>query len=197
MEDVATPEAFARDADTVHRFYNARREQLLKEAKPNTAHRALADFERAYSGEFMLVTQNVDNLHEQAGSRNLRHMHGELLKSACTECLTVSDCSEDLTRTSQCPHCGATGTLRPDIVWFGEMPKYMDEIYSVLARADLFVSIGTSGNVYPAAGFVQHAKASGTATVELNLENTNSPFFDKSYQGPASQLVSDFFLLPP
>ncbi len=193
VEEVATPEAYQQNPETVHRFYNARRMQLLNEASANTAHQALARFENSYSSSFLLVTQNVDNLHEQAGSMNVQHMHGELLKSSCTHCGHIEPCFNDLNSSSICTKCAQTGTLRPDIVWFGEMPKFMDEIARALSEADLFVSIGTSGNVYPAAGFVQSAKASGATTIELNLEETNSPYFDLSIQGKASQLVSDFF----
>ena len=193
VEDVATPEAFAHDPITVQRFYNARRNQLLDEAKPNEAHQALADFERSFDGDFLLVTQNVDNLHEQGGSQNIRHMHGELLKSRCTHCGNIAECYTDLDDHSGCESCGHKGCLRPDIVWFGEMPMHMDEIYSALSAADLFVSIGTSGNVYPAAGFVQGAKSAGATTIELNLESTNSGFFDISLEGKATELVSHFF----
>jgi len=193
VEDVATPEAFVRDPLTVQRFYNERRRQLLEEAKPNHAHQALGEFEQRYSGDYLLVTQNVDNLHEQGGSKKLRHMHGELLSAQCTACEQTEACDSELSETSACQHCGAEGSLRPDIVWFGEMPKYMDEIYQRLSEADLFVSIGTSGNVYPAAGFVQTAKASGAHTVELNLESTQSPYFDDSFEGNATELVPDFF----
>lgn len=193
VEEVATPEAFHRSPETVHRFYNARREQLLTEAKPNQAHLSLASFERNYSGEFLLVTQNVDNLHEQAGSQNVRHMHGELLKIRCEQCGAKHACNTPLSVTSKCDACGAPGGLRPDIVWFGEVPMYMDEILDCLSRCELFVSIGTSGNVYPAAGFVQTAHQFGAETLELNLENTQNPYFDAHVSGPATKLVSKYF----
>lgn len=194
VEDVATPEAFQRNPKLVHTFYNLRRKQLLEEAEANLAHLALAKFESSYKGDFLLITQNVDNLHEQAGSKNLKHMHGELLSALCTSCKTNTSWSEDTTSSTPCPNCGDTGNMRPDIVWFGEMPLYMDEIEDALAQAELFVSIGTSGVVYPAAGFVQMAKFSGAKTIELNLENTLNSHFDESYSGPATELVPRFFV---
>lgn len=193
VEDVATPEAFQRDPETVHRFYNTRRKQLLEEASPNNAHYALARFEQHFHGDFLLVTQNVDNLHEQAGSTSMCHMHGELLQSVCTHCGTVNICTEALTTLSPCASCDQVGTLRPNIVWFGEIPMGMDDIQHALGQADLFVSIGTSGNVYPAAGFVQMAKSYGAYAVELNLECTANPHFDLSIQGKATDIVTEFF----
>lgn len=194
VEDVATPEAFASSPTTVHRFYNARRTQLLQEARPNTAHVALAKFEQAFQGDFLLVTQNVDNLHEQAGSQNILHMHGELLKSVCTACGSEFDCRTDLSEQSVCDNCASEGSLRPDIVWFGEMPKFMNIIEAALQDCDLFVSIGTSGHVYPAAGFVQAAHFSGADTLELNLENTRNPNFTEHVSGQAGTIVPRFFL---
>lgn len=193
IEDVATPEAFKRDPALVQRFYNARRQQLLSGIEPNAAHLALAEFEQNFDGEFTLVTQNIDNLHERAGSRNLLHMHGELLKSRCSNTGQIFSCTADLTTASVCPCCNRPGNLRPHIVWFGEMPLYLDEIEQALSRCDLFVSIGTSGNVYPAAGFFQLAKTYGADTVELNLEPSNQGSqFDRQYYGPATTVVAEF-----
>jgi NAD-dependent deacetylase len=191
VEDVATPEAFASNPRLVQDFYNARRRQLL-EVKPNTAHFALANFEANFSGEFLLVTQNVDNLHERAGSTSLRHMHGELCQARCIECGETSMIKTDIEESSQCPHCHARA-LRPHIVWFGEMPLFMDEIIHQVQACSLFVSIGTSGNVYPAAGFVETAKMAGADTLELNLEHTGNPLFDQSLLGSAGELVPKFF----
>ena len=193
IEDVATPEAFQRDPALVQRFYNTRRQQLLSGIEPNAAHRALAELEQHFDGDFTLVTQNIDDLHERAGSRNLLHMHGELLKSRCSDSGQIFSCTADLTTASVCPCCGRSGTLRPHIVWFGEMPLHMDEIEQALSRCDLFISIGTSGNVYPAAGFFRIAKACGAHTVELNLEPSNQGSqFDEQHYGPATTLVGDF-----
>ena len=194
VEDVATPEAFANDPETVYRFYNARRAQLVSSAKPNAAHSALADFERRFEGEFLVVTQNVDDLHEQAGSQNVLHMHGELKKARCLNCGAITHTDTDFDDTTTCPVCHQTGDLRPDIVWFGEIPKYMSKIESALSRASLFVSIGTSGNVYPAAGFVQLANHCGAMTVELNLApSTTVTQFQLALTGSATELVPRFF----
>lgn len=192
VEDVCTPEAFARNPELVQQFYNARRRQLVTEAKPNPAHRALADFERHFPGEFTLITQNVDDLHERAGSRNLLHMHGELLKARCSKTQLVVPWTSDITADTPCPCCSKAGLLRPHIVWFGEMPLFMDQIEAALSRCDLFVSIGTSGQVYPAAGFVQMAAAYGAHTVELNLEPGRSLFAERHY-GPATRTVAAYF----
>ncbi len=193
IESVATPEAFQRDPALVQRFYNARRQQLLDGIEPNAAHRALAEFEQRFNGEFTLVTQNIDDLHERAGSRNLLHMHGELLKSRCVNSGQCFPCNTDLTTASVCPCCGMAGNLRPHIVWFGEMPLYMNEIEQALSRCDLFISIGTSGNVYPAAGFFQLAKTYGASTVELNLESSiQGSLFDCQHYGPATTVVPAF-----
>lgn len=194
IEDVATPEAFARDKARVHAFYNARRRQLVDPSMaPNAAHLALARLERDWGGEVLLVTQNVDDLHARAGSRNLRHMHGELLKSRCAACGDVRDRRDALDATLACEACGETGGLRPHVVWFGEMPLFMDEIAAALEDCALFVSIGTSGNVYPAAGFVAAARAAGAQTVELNLEpSQGAALFDLSDYGPAGEIVPRF-----
>ena len=172
VEDVATPEAFLRNPLLVQNFYNQRRQQLLTPAiQPNAAHRALAKLENAFpAGKVLLVTQNIDDLHERAGSRNLIHMHGELLKGRCQTSGGLVDLDHDLTVNLPCPLCGGKGCLRPHVVWFGEMPLQMEAIYHALSRCDRFISIGTSGNVYPAAGFVDEANRHGAHTGELNLE---------------------------
>lgn len=193
VEDVATPEGYGRNPSLVQQFYNARRRQL-RDVVPNKAHLALAGFEQSYSGNFLLVTQNVDDLHERAGSSNLIHMHGELLKVQCQDSEEVFQWDQDVTVETPCECCGIAGNLRPHIVWFGEMPLQMDKIYQALSGCDLFVSIGTSGNVYPAAGFFQEAAAAGAKTVELNLEPGNhASLFDEQYYGPATEVVDQFF----
>jgi NAD-dependent protein deacetylase/lipoamidase len=195
IEDVATPEAFRRDPRGVHEFYNARRRALLgPNVQPNTAHRALAELERRWPGELLLVTQNIDNLHERAGSRKLVHMHGEMLKSRCEACGEVFPWEDDLTVELPCPACMRAAYLRPHVVWFGEMPLEMDRIHATLARASLFISIGTSGSVYPAAGFVQGAKElAGARTVELNLEpSEGADLFDEAIHGRATDVVPRF-----
>ena len=191
IEDVSTPKAFRRDPAAVHEFYNARWRGLTDPAiQPNPAHRALAELERRWRGEVLLVTQNIDDLHERAGSRNLIHMHGEILKRRCAACGDVQPCSEDLALDLACPACASLGTLRPHVVWFGEMPLQMDRIFEALAQADLFLSIGTSGTVYPAAGFVAQARAAGAHTVELNLEASEGrSLFHEGLHGPATQIV--------
>jgi NAD-dependent deacetylase len=191
LEDVATPEAFARDPARVQAFYNARRRGLRSSnVTPNAAHRALADLERRHSGEVLLVTQNIDDLHERAGSRNLVHMHGELFRARCTSCGGIREWRDDIEVAMASPCCSATGWLRPHVVWFGEMPLDMDRIYAALSECDLFVSIGTSGTVYPAAGFVQEACRAGAHSVELNLEPSDghSMFSERCY-GPATAIV--------
>lgn len=191
VEDVCTPQALARDADLVHRFYDERRANLAR-VRPNAAHVALARLEAAWPGEFLLVTQNVDDLHERAGSRRLIHMHGELKSALCAACKERRAWNGPLPPRSRCGACGAPG-LRPDIVFFGEMPYAMDAIEDALAAADLFVSIGTSGAVYPAAGFVRSASHYGAATLELNLDRSaGSAWFDESRLGPAGTLVPDW-----
>ena len=184
VEDVATPEAYARDPALVHSFYDARRTRL-GEVEPNAAHRALARLDAEWPGELLIVTQNVDDLHERAGAERVLHMHGELKSAWCLGCDVRVRWERDLGDHPPCPQCGAA-RLRPDIVWFGEMPYRMDEIYAALRRSDLFVSIGTSGPVYPAAGYVQTARYRGARTVEINLEpSQGSLFFDERHYGPA------------
>lgn len=194
LEDVATPEGFERDPSQVHDFYNARRAQLHDpEISPNPAHRALAELEQSWEGPFLLVTQNVDNLHDRAGSQAMIHMHGELASRLCAACETRVPWTEPLDTAMTCPDCGETGVLRPDIVWFGEMPYQMEEIYAALGGCDLFVSIGTSGTVYPAAQFVAEARHQGAWCVELNLEpSRGASLFHEVRQGPASELVPAF-----
>lgn len=194
VEDVATPQGFAADPSLVHRFYNARREQLFDEkVTPNAAHLALAELEKKFQGRFLLITQNVDNLHERAGSENLLHMHGELLSLRCQHSGFVYPVSGDVSATDTCVCCGVSGGLRPDIVWFGEMPMHMHEIYDALQTCDLFISIGTSGHVYPAAGFVEVANEHGAHTVEINLEpSLKENHFDEHIYGMASECVPEY-----
>ena len=185
VEDVASPEGFARDPGLVHRFYNTRRAEL-DTVEPNAAHLALAKLEAAWAGNFLLVTQNVDNLHERAGSKRLVHMHGELRKGWCWACDERFAWAGEMSASSPCPSCDNAGHVRPDIVWFGEMPFEMDAIEAALMDCDLFVSIGTSGAVYPAAGFVQTARYRGARTVEINLEpSQGSLFFEERRYGRA------------
>ena len=188
VEDVATPEGFVRNPDLVYGFYNKRRRQLLsKKIQPNPAHKALVELENACSGEFSLVTQNVDDLHERSGSKNVFHMHGELLSALCSKTNKRFTWKNDLTADSENPSTGEKGCLRPDIVWFGEQPYYLDEIYQALASCCLFIAIGTSGQVYPAASFVQEVQMNQARTIEVNLEETEiSPYFQEHYYGPAS-----------
>ena len=194
IEDVASPAGFARNPALVHDFYNERRRRLRQsDVRPNQAHLALAEFEGAFRGEFLLVTQNIDDLHERAGSRKLLHMHGEMLKIRCGHCgEVIENRGADISPASICTCCHRPGGLRPHVVWFGEMPFHMDEIFNALAACDLFVSIGTSGNVYPAADLHRTAKAAGAETVELNLEQTGGNF-DRGSYGPASEIVPAFF----
>ncbi len=191
IEDVATPEGFANNPELVQRFYNERRRPLLAaQVQPNPAHVALAKLQAEFDGAFLLVTQNIDNLHEQAGSQDVRHMHGEILKMRCSQTEQIYACQGDISVGDVCQCCNTKGTLRPHIVWFGEMPLYMDEIYSALSVCDLFISIGTSGNVYPAAGFVQLANQSGAHTLEINLEASNTATdFNQAVYGKAGQVL--------
>jgi len=189
VEDVCTPEAFRRDPALVHAFYDARREKLGK-IEPNAAHFALAQLDAEWPGELLLITQNVDDLHERAGSRRLLHMHGELTRGWCLRCNERFAWQGPMAKAAECPNCGTSGPIRPDIVWFGEMPYGMEQIDEALQRCDLFVSIGTSGAVYPAAGFVQTARYCGAQRLEMNLEpSISSHLFDESRIGRAGELV--------
>jgi len=190
IEDVATPEAFARDPVLVHGFYNQRRAQLL-DVKPNAAHEALATLQKKLDGDVTIVSQNVDDLHERAGSTNVIHMHGELKKVRCRACATVHVWQGNCSQESECPACGRGNSLRPDIVWFGEMPFHMDVIMEKLQACDLFISIGTSGNVYPAAGFVMNVQEIGKAhTIEVNLEpSEGASYFAEKHHGKAGELL--------
>ncbi len=191
VEDVCTPEALARDPDLVHRFYDLRRAALAT-VEPNAAHRALARLDAAWAGELLIVTQNVDDLHERAGAKRLLHIHGELNSALCAACDTRRPWAEDMPPGTICDQCGAPA-MRPDIVFFGEIPYRMEAIQAALAECDLFVSIGTSGAVYPAAGFVQLANAVGARTLELNLDpSEGSDWFDESRLGSAGVLVPEW-----
>lgn len=193
--EVATPEGFAANPKLVHEFYNARR-RALSDVRPNAAHDALAELETGLAergGRLTLITQNVDDLHERAGSKNLLHMHGELSKSECAHCGDVRKAEGDLSADLDCATCGRTGGMRPYVVWFGEMPRFMDEAMDAIMGADLFVSIGTSGAVYPAAGFVSEARALGVPATELNLEpSENAHLFTDSRYGPATEVVPEW-----
>ena len=190
--DVATPEGFAANPALVHAFYNDRR-RALPSVSPNAAHIALVELERGLAelgGRLTLVTQNVDDLHERAGARNLLHMHGELKKSVCAFCGDIQICQQDLSVDASCRKCERNAGMRPFVVWFGEMPRFMDEAIEAITGADMFVSIGTSGSVYPAAGFVSEARAAGVAATELNLEpSENAHLFENSRYGPATKVV--------
>lgn len=191
-EDVATPEAFAADPVMVHRFYDERRASVGR-VQPNAAHRALAELGTLLDGrpgdDLYLVTQNIDDLHERAGSQRVHHMHGEIRKALCAACGERQHWSGPLLGAPACTACGNVA-LRPDVVWFGEVPYGMDDIHRALFRCDLFVSIGTSGVVYPAAGFLHLAAANGARTIELNLDpGWHSADFDESRTGPATELV--------
>ncbi len=190
--EVASPDGFRRDPELVYRFYNERRKQLQSgEVHPNIAHQALARLESEYSGNITVITQNVDNLHERGGSQNVLHMHGELLKVRCQRTRLVYEEHGSIDSNSICQCCNLGGTLRPHIVWFGEVPMHMDKIETLLREADLFLSIGTSGQVYPASMFVQMAKLDNECmTIEANLEKTQISWnFDKSILGKAGDIV--------
>ncbi|MEM8877395.1 MAG: NAD-dependent deacylase [Pseudomonadota bacterium] len=192
IEDVATPEAFARNPEKVLAFYDARRSGVL-DARPNAAHLALAQLEADFPGEVITVTQNIDPLHERAGTNKLIHIHGEILKALCAQCGAREPWEADIAIDEVCGNCGRQGGMRPDVVWFGEMPYGMDEVYVALSECDLFISIGTSGNVYPAAGFVAEARDAGAHTVELNLEpSEGASLFAEAVHGPATEVVPDY-----
>lgn len=193
IEDVATPEGFKRNPNMVHDFHNQLR-ALMPKHKPNEAHKALAKLEKFHYGNTLLVTQNVDDLHERAGTKNLIHMHGELYKARCQSCDTLVDWRAKLGIDAVCPGCSKVGFMRPHVTWFYEMPMEMERINGALLKCDLFLSIGTSGNVYPAAGFINDVKKVGRArTVELNLEpSENATSFFECRHGPATKIVPDF-----
>lgn len=189
IEDVASPQGFARDPETVYRFYNERRKALLQPSiQPNAAHAALARMEKKLGGDFLLVTQNIDDLHNRAGNRRLLPMHGELRKARCLKCGEIPACDHDFDDESPCAICHDAGGLRPHVVWFGEMPLYMDEIYAALMECDVFAAIGTSGHVYPAAGFVDLARRAETFEINLEKSQVHSAFDHKIY-GRASETV--------
>jgi len=189
LSAVATPEGFAADPHLVWDFYSARRENLIA-ARPNAAHAALGRLQQAMGERLLLVTQNVDDLHEQGGAAAVTHMHGELLQTRCADCGHRFPDRAAFSAERRCPACGVAGRLRPDVVWFGEMPFELERIYAALAQADLFVAIGTSGAVYPAAGFVEAALEVGARTMELNLEpSDNAHLFAQRRYGPASAIV--------
>lgn len=192
LEDVATPEAFAREPRTVQRFYNERRRSLLAASvAPNPAHRALARLAAFWPGGLVLVTQNIDDLHERGGCADVLHMHGELLKVRCLNCDVTNPWRDDVAEDSACPSCGEIGDLRPHVVWFGEMPLGLDDIEAAIRACGLFVAIGTSGQVYPAAGFVDAVRRAGRAhTIEINLDaSAVASAFAEVRRGPAGVLV--------
>ncbi|MEM8791766.1 MAG: NAD-dependent deacylase [Pseudomonadota bacterium] len=189
LEDVATPQGYARNPDLVLDFYNARRANC-RGAEPNDAHYALARLAREFDGHVTLITQNIDDLHERGGSPEVIHMHGELMRALCAACGHQWDWREDMSRADTCDRCSAAGAVRPDVVWFGEMPYHMDRIGALLTGATQFVAIGTSGAVYPAAGFVTEARMLGISTLEINFEaSDNTKAFDRRILGPATEAV--------
>ncbi len=189
IEDVATIDAYYKNQDYLHDFYNQMRQDLI-EKKPNSAHFALAKLEQEYKGHVHIITQNIDTLHEKAGSKNLYHMHGKINELVCLNCGKTYETWQEASSESICPSCNVAGMIKPNIVFFGEMPLYMDKIESLLRISDLFISIGTSGVVYPAAGFVQTAKYYGAKTIEINLEPFSiNPHFDKHIQGKAGTII--------
>jgi len=192
LAEVATPQGYAHNPIRVLEFYNMRRANC-RAAAPNAAHAAIARLQRDYPGRVSLVTQNIDDLHERGGSPEVIHMHGQILRALCAACGHQWDWTGDMGRTDRCAICGAEGTVRPDVVWFGEMPYHMDDIWARLADCGLFVAIGTSGAVYPAAGFVAEARAQGARTLEINLEpSENAGLFGDRRLGPASKTVPDW-----
>ena len=191
VEEVATPEAFERQPELVHRFYDERRRALAR-VEPNPAHRALARLEAALGDNLTVITQNIDDLHERAGSRRVLHMHGRLRSALCARCGARTPWVDDLAPRPPCPDCGERA-LRPDVVWFGEVPHGMGEIEEALGTAEVFASIGTSALVYPAAGFVRLARMFGARTLELNLvRSAAASVFDQVREGPASLLVPEW-----
>ena len=189
LADVATPEGYVRDPKLVLEFYNARRVNCAN-AVPNPAHQAIARLQRDYPGRVTLVTQNIDDLHERGGSAEVIHMHGQIMRALCAECGHQWGWTSEMTLGDICHSCATVGTVRPDVVWFGEMPYHMEKIWARTADCDLFVAIGTSGAVYPAAGLVTEARHRGVQTLEINLEpSDNTDAFDDRVLGPASETV--------
>lgn len=195
IEDVATPQAFLRDPELVYRFYNARRAQLQRaDVQPNAAHKSIAELQQRLGDNVTIITQNVDNLHERGGSYNVLHMHGTLLSYRCLSSHQPIYYTAPYDSNTRCHCCDPGSKVRPDIVWFGETPKYMQTIMTALSQADMFIAIGTSGQVYPAAGFVEIARDSNVHSVEINLQSAaNKDLFDETWQGPASETVPAFF----
>ncbi len=196
IEDVASPNAFRQDPELIHRFYNLRRAQLHA-VKPNEAHFALAELEHAWLGGFLLITQNVDDLHERAGSKKLVHMHGEIRKLRCQNCGTVSYHEADAGLGTICIKCMKAGQMRPDVVWFGEMPYQMDLCNEALGTADIFIAIGTSGHVYPVASFAAKARRNHRycETIEVNPAPTGSPDYSRSIADRATRAVPELVKL--
>ena len=196
IEDVCTPDAFKRNPDLVNNFYNERKSQLKSpKIKPNEAHLSLAELEKNCSGEFLIVTQNIDNLHERAGSKKILHMHGSLEHAYCMYCNQKVVLNFKLSTSYKCRNCLNKGMVRVDVVWFGEQPKYLEEIYNFLEKTEVFISIGTSNNVYPAAGFIDYLNQLNKKIFmyEFNLEETiKTSQFDQTYFGPATQTIPKF-----
>lgn len=192
VEDVATIDAFERNPEYVHRFYNELK-PAISEAKPNPAHLALAKLEKEYTGRVDIITQNVDTLHEKAGNNNVWHIHGQIDQAVCLNCGEVVETWGEMNSQSICPKCHLQGKLKPNIVFFGEQLLYMDHVEKLLRQCDLFLSVGTSGVVYPAAGFVQIAKLNGADTYEFNLEpSANSYLFDHHSYGLSGTTLPPF-----
>lgn len=192
VEDVATIEAFHKNPDFVHEFYNQMRKDLINK-KPNPAHLAITELQNNFNGEVYIITQNIDTLHEKANSKNIFHMHGSINELVCLNCGRTHTTWNEASSETICPHCETLGFIKPNIVFFGEMPLYMDKIEKLLKTCDLFISVGTSGVVYPAAGFVQTAKYYGATTIEINLDMaSNNFFFDKHIYGKAGSILPNF-----
>ncbi|MBP5215163.1 MAG: NAD-dependent deacylase [Alphaproteobacteria bacterium] len=191
VEDVATVEGFMRNPEYVHEFYNEMRPELF-EAQPNPAHFAITELQQNYPYEVSVITQNVDTLHEKAGNKNVYHIHGQINQIVCFHCGKVFETWGDVHSDDKCENCGARGFLKPNIVFFGENLLYMDKVDRLLKNCDLFISVGTSGVVYPAAGFVQIAKFSGAETCEINMEKTsNNSLFDRHIYGKAGTALPE------
>ncbi len=194
IEDVATPEAFARDPEGVHAFYNARRARLLSaDIEPNPAHFALAELEKKWPGEVLVVTQNIDDLHERGGSRSLIHMHGELLKARCTSCGAVMAWKRDITVETSCPECAKSGRVRPHVVWFGEMldGTVLRAALASVEACDYLIVAGTSAVVQPAAAMPLLARRGGAFVLEINPERTDlsDQVASESIQAPSGVVL--------